>query len=124
MRILAGCLLTIWITCAYSITFAQSPSSALVGKVYSDKGLVDEATIVLLNYPDSSVVKSTLSNKSGIFFFGNISKGKYLIFVTKLKYIKSYFGSYEVEEGKSRDIGFISIKQSPRQLNEVVIAGK
>ncbi|HTD41494.1 MAG TPA: TonB-dependent receptor [Mucilaginibacter sp.] len=124
MRILAGCFLTVWFTCAYSITFAQSTSSALVGKVYSDKGLVDEATIVLLNYPDSSVVKSTLSNKSGLFFFGNISKGKYLVFVTKLNYIKSYSGPYDVEDGKSRDIGFISIKQSPNQLSEVVITGK
>jgi len=103
---------------------AQTSSSALVGKVYSDKGLVDEATVVLLHYPDSSVVKSTISNKSGIFLFGSISKGKYLVFITKLNYIKSYSGPYEVEDGKSRDIGFISIKQSPTQLSEVVIAGR
>ncbi|HTK18899.1 MAG TPA: outer membrane beta-barrel family protein [Mucilaginibacter sp.] len=106
------------------MSYAQTPSSALVGKVYSDKGLVDEATVVLLKYSDSSVVKSTISNKSGIFLFSSISKGKYLVFITKLNFIKSYSGPYEVEEGKSRDIGFISIKQSPTQLGEVVIAGR
>ncbi|HEY9003411.1 MAG TPA: outer membrane beta-barrel protein [Mucilaginibacter sp.] len=124
MRILSGCLFAVLFVCACTLSYAQTPSSALVGKVYSDKGLVDEATVVLLHYPDSSVVKSTLSNKSGIFLFSNISKGKYLIFITKLNYIKSYSGPYEVEEGKSRDIGFISVKQSPTQLGEVVIAGR
>jgi hypothetical protein len=123
MRFLAGCLFTMLLLCAYSVSYAQS-SSALVGKVYSDKGLVDEATVVLLKYSDSSVVKSTLSNKSGIFLFSNIGKGKYLVFITKLNFLKSYSGPYEVEEGKSRDIGFISIKQSPTQLGEVVITGR
>jgi iron complex outermembrane receptor protein len=124
MRILPGCFFTVLFACVCTISIAQTPSSALAGKVYSDKGLVDEATVVLLHYPDSSVVKSTLSNKSGIFLFNNISKGRYLIFITKLNYIKSYSGPYEVEEGKSRDIGFLSIKQSPTQLGEVVIAGR
>ncbi|MDO3624937.1 TonB-dependent receptor [Mucilaginibacter sp. BT774] len=124
MRILTGCLFAILVTCACALSYAQTPSSALVGKVYSDKGLVDEATVVLLNYGDSLVVKSTISNKSGIFLFSNISKGKYLVFITKLNFIKSYSGPYEVEEGKSRDIGFISIRQSPTQLGEVVIAGR
>ncbi|MBS1519665.1 MAG: TonB-dependent receptor [Bacteroidetes bacterium] len=124
MRILSGCFFAVLLVCACTISHAQTASSALVGKVYSDKGLVDEATVVLLHYPDSSVVKSTLSNKSGIFLFSNISGGKYLIFITKLNYIKSYSGPYAVEEGKSRDIGFISVKQSPTQLNEVVIAGR
>ena len=123
MRILSGCFFAVLLMCACT-SYAQTPSSALVGKVYSDKGLVDEATVVLLRYPDSSVVKSTISNKSGIFLFSSISKGKYLVFITKLNYIRSYSGPYEVEEGKSRDIGFISIKQSPTQLGEVVIAGR
>lgn len=124
MRILSGCFFAVVFLCVCTLSYAQTPSSALAGKVYSDKGLVDDATVVLLHYPDSSVVKSTLTNKSGIFLFGNISKGKYIIFITKLNYIKSYSGPYEVEEGKSRDIGFISIKQSPTQLGEVVITGR
>jgi len=124
MRILSGSFFAVLFMCACSVSYAQTSSSALVGKVYSDKGLVDEATVVLLNYSDSSVVKSTISNKSGIFLFSNINKGKYLVFITKLNFIKSYSGPYEVAEGKSRDIGFISIKQSPTQLGEVVIAGR
>jgi len=124
MRILSGSFFAVLFMCACSVSYAQTSSSALVGKVYSDKGLVDEATVVLLNYSDSSVVKSTISNKSGIFLFSNINKGKYLVFITKLNFIKSYSGPYEVAEGKSRDIGFISIKQSPTQLGEVVITGR
>lgn len=124
MRILPGCFFAVFFACVCTISYAQKPSSALAGKVYSDKGLVDEATVVLLHYADSSVVKSTLTNKSGIFLFSNIGKGKYLVFITKLNFIKSYAGPYEVEENKSRDIGFISIKQSPVQLGEVIIAGR
>jgi len=124
MRVIAGYLFAVLFTCVHSISYAQAPSSTLVGKVYSDKGLVDDATVVLLNYSDSAVVKSTLSNKSGIFIFSNINKGKYLVFITKLNYLKSYSGPYQVEGGKSRDIGFLSIKHAPTQLGGVVITGR
>lgn len=124
MRIFSLCFFAVLLVCAFTISNAQTPASALVGKVYSDKGLVDEATVVLLNYSDSSVVKSTISNKSGMFFFNDIHKGKYLVYITKLNFIKSYSGPYAVEEGRSRDIGFVSIVKSPTQLGEVVIAGR
>jgi len=124
MRIVSLCFFAVLLVCVFSISNAQTSASALVGKVYSDKGLVDEATVVLLNYSDSSVVKSTISNKSGIFFFNDIHKGKYLVYITKFNFIKSYSGPYAVEEGRSRDIGFVSITRSPTQLGEVVIAGR
>jgi len=124
MRIISGCLLTLWFTCFYSTIFAQTVPSALQGKVFTNNGPVSEATVVLLNYPDSSIVRSTLSNKSGEFIFSNIHKGNYLLFITKLQYNKSYSGPYVIDEGKSRDIGFITVSPSSAQLNGVTITGK
>ena len=95
------------------------------GKVFSDNSKpADEATVVLLNSRDSSVVKSTISSKNGMFIFDRLNAGSYLVFVTKLNYSKSYSGPYIAVAGKSRDIGFITLRSAVKQLREVSITGK
>lgn len=123
MRIIAGCFLTVLF--AHTSTFAQTTSSAIQGKVFTDNtGPADGATVVLLSSRDSSVVKSTVSNKSGVFYFDHLNAGKYIIFISKLNYNKSYSGPYEVAPGKSRDIGFAMLKPAVNMLKEVSITGK
>ena len=124
MKIISGCVIAVLLACVGARAFAQTNSSALQGKVFTNSGPADSATVVLLNYPDSSVVKSTISSKAGGFYFDRLSGGKYIIFITKLNYSKSYSGPYEVVQGKSRDIGFITINGSSAQLAGVTIAGK
>jgi iron complex outermembrane receptor protein len=125
MRIFAGCFLAVLFACAYNPTLAQTASSAIQGKVFTDNaGPADGATVVLLKSPDSSIVKSTISSKTGVFYFGSLEVGNYLVFITKLNYKKLYSGPYGVVPGRSRDIGYITLKQDPNQLKEVTITGK
>lgn len=126
MRILVtGCLLAVLLACAYHPTFAQTTFSALQGKIFSDNSRpVDEATVVLLNSKDSSVIKSVISNKNGVFYFDRLIAGSYLVFVTKLNYNRSYSGPYVTAPGKSRDVGFITLRSAAKQLKEVSIKGK
>ncbi|MDB5024494.1 MAG: TonB-dependent receptor [Mucilaginibacter sp.] len=123
MRIIAGCFLTVLF--AYSSTFAQTTFSAIQGKVFTDNaGAAEGLPVVLLRSPDSSVVKSTISSKTGVFYFDHLNAGKYILFITKLNYNKSYSGPYEVAPGKNRDIGFILLKPAGKMLKEVSITGK
>src|ERR1700744_744076 len=124
MRIITGCLITVLFACAYTSLFAQTTFTALQGRVFTDRNPAEGATVVLLKYPDSAVVKSVLSNKSGLFYFDRLAAGRYLVFITKLNYKQTYSGPYELDAGKSRDVGFIKLSSVPNQLKEVSITGK
>jgi iron complex outermembrane recepter protein len=125
MKIIAGCLLAVLFAGAFSSTLAQTTSSAMRGKVSTDSSApADMATVVLLKYRDSSVVRSTVCNKTGAFRFNNLQTGSYLVFITKLNYEKSYSGPYQVIPGKDMDVGTIILKPKTNQLSEVSIIGK
>lgn len=125
MKIIAACLLTVMLACAYNLLFAQTNSSAIQGKILADSTIpADRATVVLLKSRDSSIVQSTISDKTGVFNFSRLQAGSYLVFITKLNYGKSYSGPYQVNQGNNLDIGTISIKQAANQLSEVSITGK
>ena len=124
MRLIAGILLAVLFACACPQTFAQTASSAIQGKVLTDAGAADGATVVLLNKRDSSVVKSTISGQTGLFYFDQLKDGSYLIFITKLNYGKTYTGPYDIVSGKGKDIGSIVLKPAENQLKEVSIKGK
>lgn len=125
MKIIAGCLFTVLLTCAYLSTFAQTTTSALRGSIFTDKAApADAATVLLLRARDSSVVQSALSTPTGEFIFSNLHAGTYLIFATKLNFNKLYTGPFQVMEGKTFDAGRITIIAGINQLNEVSITGK
>ncbi len=125
MRILAGCLFTVLFAGAYNSTFAQTTLSAIQGKIQVENAApADAATVVLLNSRDSSVVRSTISDRSGLFIFNNLNNGSYLVYITKLKYNKTYSGPYQAIAGKNVDVGVITLKPGVNQLNEVAITGK
>ena len=95
------------------------------GKVFTVKGQpVDSATIVLMRSRDSSVVRSTISSKAGIFNFDHIEAGSYLVFITKLSYNKVYSGPYHVIEGKTLSVDIFTLEPAVTQLKEVAITGK
>ncbi len=106
-------------------TQAQTLFSVLQGKVLVDNAAVaDGATVVLLNSQDSSVVKSTICDKSGVFSFNQLKAGNYLVFISKLNYSKSYTGPYQTVVGKTNDIGSILLKPTVKELKEVAVTGK
>ncbi|MFI5159634.1 MAG: TonB-dependent receptor domain-containing protein [Sphingobacteriales bacterium] len=125
MKLFAGCLLSVFIAVTYNSANAQAISSAIHGNIQIENSSpADGATIVLLQARDSSIVKSTISNKRGVFSFNGLQAGNYLLFVTKLNYTKTYSGPYRLIEGKDIDAGIIALKMAATQLNEVTITGK
>ena len=125
MKLIAGCLLTVFFTIAYLAAWAQTSSTAIHGKVTIEQAAPAEAaTIMLLNARDSSVVKGTISGKTGLFSFSGLQAGNYLVFVTLLNYNKNYAGPFQVSAGTDLDAGLIMLSRSPKNLAEIVVTGK
>src|SRR5581483_3338979 len=125
MKLIAGCIITVVLTIACNSGWAQSAQASIHGKIQAGNAMpADAATVVLLSSRDSSVIKSTISSREGAFNFTDIEAGSYLIFVTKLNYIKSYSGPYKVADGKDLDAGIIALQQGATQLSGVTITGK
>jgi len=125
MKLITGCLITVLFAVAYNSASAQEASSAIHGKAQTDNQLpADGATVVLLNAQDSSIVKTTIGNKEGIFSFNALPAGSYLLFITKLNFAKLYSGPYRLPEGKDLNAGTITLTMNAKELGEVNITGK
>jgi iron complex outermembrane receptor protein len=125
MKLIAGCLFTVLFACVYNSTFAQTNSSAIHGKVLTGQTTpADGATVVLLQSGDSTVVKSTISDKAGAFRFNDLQPGIYLVFITRLNYSKLYSGPYQVTKGADIDAGMVTLGAKISQLSGVSITGK
>jgi iron complex outermembrane receptor protein len=93
MKVVIGCLLSAFLAGFYGNSYAQSPSSAVQGKVLSqDHSPAAAATIILLKNRDSSIVKSAITEKTGLFRLTGLPPDKYLLLVTIIGYTKAYYG--------------------------------
>ncbi|WP_179412713.1 carboxypeptidase-like regulatory domain-containing protein [Mucilaginibacter sp. E4BP6] len=83
---------TLFFIFAYSlVAYAQDTHSAvkISGSLTNDQNKpVDYASVSLLRVPDSTFVKGTLSNESGLYFFENVKPGNYLVKATSVGYSK------------------------------------
>jgi len=110
------------LTGLYNNLYAQIATSSLQGKVLKENAApAESSTIVLLKYKDSSIVSSTISNKTGLFKFSGIQPGDYLILVSAIGYNKSYTGPYSAVEGQPLITGDITLKPSTTTLKEVSV---
>ncbi len=126
MKIIAGCFCAMLLVFAINPAFAQTAFSSLQGKIFAESGgPLDAATVTLLSATrDSTVIRSTVSNKTGVFYFDRLEAGKYLLRVTSINYNKNYSGPFELAPGKSRDIGYVTLKPAVNQLAGVSVTGK
>ncbi len=77
---------------------AQSNGS-ISGKVTDQQNkLMQSATVSLLRAKDSSVVKFSVTDKSGGYHFENITPGQYLISVSAVGHAKTYSSKIEVQD--------------------------
>ena len=99
MKFLYRWVLAVFLVSVYHYSFAQT-GYAVRGKVSTDSTIPAEgATVTLLNYPDSAIVKSTICVQGGHFGFENIKPGSYMLFVHKLGYERKYTHEYKVLDG-------------------------
>ena len=73
-----------------SFSVAKSQSS-INGKVTTDVGTpLSNATVLLMNAKDSSVIKGGLTNNEGLFLFKGIMPGNYLLSSSYTNYEQTF----------------------------------
>lgn len=86
--------------------------------------VIDAATISLLKSKDSSLVKTSLTNKDGSFSFENLKEGKYLVMATSFGHSKVYSQSLEIATGTEASVGVLQLTVTTKDLNEVTVTAK
>ena len=125
MKFLFGCLLSAFLGGAYFCSYAQTGYSSVKGTVSTeDNQPAIAATVILLKFADSAIVKSAITNQAGQFAFDHIKPGSYRVLIHKIDYQRVYTGSYQLMADKTTDIGPIILQPINNQLKEVTITDK
>ncbi|MEP0712462.1 outer membrane beta-barrel protein [Algoriphagus sp.] len=115
--------------CLYLFFFLISATQVLA-QTFSIKGRVKEAgkeitipnaTILLLNLPDSVQVDGMISDLDGEFEIKSVKGGEYLLKVQYLGY-EDLFKSVSITQ--DRDLGVLSLKEEATALDEVTISAR
>ncbi|HTS42963.1 MAG TPA: carboxypeptidase-like regulatory domain-containing protein, partial [Puia sp.] len=70
-----------------AVSIAQSRSGRISGNVKEPSGkYLDAVTVSLLKFPDSSLIKTALTNKDGLFRLENLPPGRYIVSITFVGY--------------------------------------
>jgi iron complex outermembrane receptor protein len=122
MRILLMCIFLGILMGAYVHSGAQDKNVAIGGKVTTENHVDAEgASVILLAAADSSILKSTTCDKSGIFKFEGIEPGNYLVIASKIGYAQALAGPYAINGGGNLNIAIMLIRSYP-QLKEVSVS--
>jgi iron complex outermembrane receptor protein len=125
MRVLFGSIFFAFLIGVCSISLAQTKSSAIQGKVLMDTNSPAEAaTVVLMQYADSTIISSGLVDKLGKYQLSNLKSGNYLLLVTQIGSNKVYSGPYTLSAGQTFVAPNIILKQVSTQLKDVTIVAR
>ncbi|WP_163381565.1 outer membrane beta-barrel protein [Cyclobacterium sp. SYSU L10401] len=94
------------------------------GKVQDVSGSpVPYANVLLLSATDSSVIKGTVTEESGSFYFNDLNKAQYLLSVTLIGYTK-YWDHIMVQANTEIDLPIIRLTESENELDEVQVTAQ
>lgn len=100
---------------------AQISSLQIQGKITDTlHASLPSATVLLLDPVDTSLISYARTNNDGEFVFKNLKKAKYIVKSTYLGFIPSMI-LVDVQDGKSKDMGVVKLKEIASELMEVVI---
>jgi iron complex outermembrane recepter protein len=123
MKLILVCFFGALMACLCNNLYGQEKSAGIQGKVLTDSQLpAESSTVVLLNYKDSSIIKSTLASKEGVFKFSGLEAGNYLLMVTKVGYKNAYSAHYILITGQIITTANIIISPVTQQLKEVSVS--
>ena len=105
--------------------FAQPVKKQIRGKLVDETNKpVDYATVAVVNASDSTLEKSTVSDKSGDFTINDLKNGNYRLIVSQLG-LKNYVQPFEISNAKPTiDFGTLQMKKEVHVLNEVAVKGE
>ncbi|MDQ0641030.1 outer membrane receptor protein involved in Fe transport [Pedobacter sp. W3I1] len=116
--------LAVWINIAFTFAQAQTSPSRIYGRVTDAEGKnIEYATAALLK--DSVLVKTTFTEKDGLFSFDNLAYGKYLIKISVVGSPIYQTDTLVLTANKAViNLADIKIKAGATNLKEVNISGQ
>ncbi len=107
------------------ITSAQTTEGKVTGTVSSLSKPIEAATVSLLKAKDSSLVKMSLSGKTGNFEIEKLVEGKYLVSVTIVGFTKYYSEAFELNNANQLyTVKPIELVSSSKALKDVTVTAK
>lgn len=103
--------------------FSGQSQSAIKGIIKDEAGKpVVSVTVSLLLAVDSAAVKFAVSDKEGQYYFSNIKKGEYFIFLSCVGYDKAYSPVIVLDKDVA-EIPQLILRHSKRILDNVTVTG-
>ncbi|RZK18467.1 MAG: TonB-dependent receptor [Pedobacter sp.] len=104
------------------VSFAQNVHK-IIGKIVDEKAVpVPFAIVRVLNFPDTTLVKSVASNQDGFYEINQLKSGNYLLSVSVVGYKAKKTEKFSLNA--DLQMPDINIESLTKQLNEVSISGK
>lgn len=105
--------------------YAQNPGK-ITGNIKDggNQKIIDAASISLLKASDSSLLKTSLTDKEGNFVFENIKQGKYLVMASSLGHSKVYSSLLQITDSNAISAGTLQLVPLSKNLSEVVVVAK
>src|SRR5262245_56785414 len=99
---------------------AQTKTGRISGSIVTaDKKPLESATIQLLKADNKSLVKSSITDKSGNFSFEKLAEGKYIIITTAVGFAKKTSEPVEITASKQEvDLASIEVSNQQKAMGE------
>ncbi|HWB93524.1 MAG TPA: TonB-dependent receptor, partial [Puia sp.] len=118
MRKTALCLLIL-------LSYVGSKAQQVMGWTQDDQGKpLAGASIALKNNKDSSVVKLSISDRTGQYRFTTVIPGHYFITVSHIGYVTRSSTSFETSAAEKIQVPVIQLSRESKELRETVVTGR
>src|SRR5260370_40184551 len=111
--------------CLLLFTASQYAFGQVTGKLTGGDGKpVPFANMILVEMPDTILVKTASADTSGAFHLDDVSNGKYVLKINAMGYQTWQSEAFELNaDARQKDLGVIVLKGASKQLGEVEIRG-
>lgn len=117
---------TMCLSCFSITSFAQDEKGRITGSVVdSVNNIIDGASVSLWKEKDSSLVKTAVTNRSGIFEFENLQNGSYRISITAVGFLSARTNIVEIKSSSpTHQLQQIKLQRNNSSLEQVTVTGK
>lgn len=107
-------------------TVNSNEKGKIIGKVIDgNTKTIESATISLLGFKDSLVVKMSIADKTGRFVFEEIAEGKYVVSITAIGHEKGYSDVIDLKpESNVIELKTIELKPVAKAISGVIVTSK
>ena len=105
------------------LTLDVKGQSQVKGQIEDENGmLLPYATVLLLNQPDSSLIKGVVTTENGTFEINDVAAGDYLLSAQTVGYTPTYSSGFSIIDQPTLVLKPLQLNEKVTELGEVVIA--